>query len=65
MVTALTPHLGYAQSTAIAQEALATGRRVYDLVLEKKLMTKARLDETLRPENLTRPQAQTTTKPGG
>ncbi len=65
VVTALTPHLGYAQSTAIAQEALATGRRVYDLVLEKKLMTKARLDETLRPENLTRPQAQTTTKPGG
>ena len=65
VVTALTPHLGYAQSTAIAQEALATGRRVYDLVLEKELMTKARLDETLRPENLTRPQAQTTTKPGG
>jgi aspartate ammonia-lyase len=63
LVTALTPHLGYAQSTAIAQEALATGRRVYDLVLEKGLMTQAELDERLRPEMLTRPQQRTVQKP--
>jgi aspartate ammonia-lyase len=65
MVTALTPHLGYAASTLIAQEALATGRRVYDLVLEKGLMTQAQLDETLRPEMLTQPQPQTVQKPRG
>ena len=63
VVTALTPHLGYAASTAIAQEALATGEKVYDLVLKKGLMTKERLDETLRPEMLTRPQPQTVQKP--
>ncbi len=35
--------------------ALATGRTVYDLVLEKKLLSKEQLDEILRPEVLTRP----------
>jgi len=40
---------------ASAREALATGRAVYDLVLEKKLLSKEQLDEILRPENLTRP----------
>jgi aspartate ammonia-lyase len=55
LVTALTPVLGYAQSSEIAKEALATGRRVYDLVLAKKLMTREQLDQVLRPEVLTRP----------
>ncbi|HEX2197073.1 MAG TPA: aspartate ammonia-lyase [Burkholderiales bacterium] len=55
LVTALTPYLGYAACTEIAQEALATGKRVYDLVLSKKLMTAEQLDQILRPEMLTRP----------
>src|SRR5258706_15609609 len=38
LVTALNPYIGYARSSEIAREALATGKRVYDLVLEKKLM---------------------------
>ena len=33
-----------------------TGRGVYELVLEKGLLAKDRLDEILRPENLTKPQ---------
>ena len=41
----------------MAQEALATGRGVYDLVLERGLLTKEVLDSVLRPEILTRPQA--------
>jgi aspartate ammonia-lyase len=55
LVTALTPYLGYAASTEIAQEALRGGQRVYDLVLSKKLMTREQLDQILRPEMLTTP----------
>src|SRR5712664_2602970 len=55
LVTALTPILGYARSAEIARDALATGKRVYDLVLEKGWMSKAQLDEILKPEILTRP----------
>ncbi len=54
VVTALNPYIGYANATQIAQEALATGRSVYDLVLERKLLSKAQLDEILQPEVLTR-----------
>jgi aspartate ammonia-lyase len=59
LVTALTPILGYAQSSDIAREVLATGARVYDLVLAKKLMTREQLDEVLRPEILTKPSRAT------
>jgi aspartate ammonia-lyase len=52
LVTALNPYLGYAQATAIAQEALASGRGVAELVLERGLLTADRLDELLRPERL-------------
>ena len=60
LVTALTPVLGYARSAEIAHDALATGKRVYDLVLEKGWMTKTQLDELLQPEALTRPRASVT-----
>jgi aspartate ammonia-lyase len=59
IVTALNPHIGYAAATAIAQEALATGKSVYDLVLEHNLLTKAELDEILEPSRLTEPRALT------
>lgn len=55
VVTALNPYIGYAHATEVAQAALASGRSVYDLVLEMKLMTKTELDEVLQPEVLTRP----------
>ena len=63
LVTALTPFLGYAQSTAIAQEALATGEKVYDLVLAKGLIDKDQLEKLLKPEMLTRPHYRTVQKP--
>jgi len=55
LVTALNPVIGYARASELAQEALRSGRRVYDLVLEKRWMTREALDELLRPEALTRP----------
>ena len=57
IVTALNPTIGYANATAIAQEALSTGRSVYDLVLMHKLLTKAELDDILQPATLTQPRA--------
>jgi aspartate ammonia-lyase len=63
LVTALTPILGYARSTEIAREALATGARVKDLVLAKKLMTPQELDQVMKPEILTKPHALTLQKP--
>src|SRR6266849_492398 len=63
LVTALTPILGYARSAEIAREALATGARVYDLVLQKGWMTREQLDEVLRPEVLTKPHFSTVHKP--
>jgi len=56
VVTALNPYIGYQNATEIAREALNTGRKVYDLVLERKLLSKEQLDEILKPEVLTRPR---------
>ena len=55
IVTALNPYLGYERTTALAQEAHATGRGVYDLVLEKGWLSKAELDRILEPARLTAP----------
>ena len=57
LVTALNPAIGYSAATGIAKEALATGRGVAELVLERNLVPAERLAELLRPENLTRPGA--------
>ncbi len=52
IVTALNPYIGYKNSTKVAKEALATGGSVYDIVLEKGLMTKEKLDEALDPTKM-------------
>ena len=52
IVTSLNPILGYEKCSAIAKEALATNRRVYDIVLEQELFTKEELDKLLHPKNM-------------
>ena len=52
IVTALNPTIGYKQSTAIAKEAMETGRGVYELVLEKGILDKITLDKILDPESM-------------
>ncbi|MEE9430967.1 MAG: aspartate ammonia-lyase, partial [Melioribacteraceae bacterium] len=52
IITALNPTLGYETSTQLAKEALDTNKGIYELVLEKKLLTKEKLDELLAPENM-------------
>ena len=58
LVTALNPYIGYQHSTEVALEALQTGKRVYDIVLERKLMDQSTLDAILKPELLTEPRAR-------
>ena len=55
LVTALNPHIGYDNSTNIAKEALETGKSVYEIVLEQKLLTKDELDNIIKPENMIKP----------
>ena len=56
LVTALNPYIGYEKSTIVADEALKTGRSVYEIVLEKGYLSKTQLDDILSPENMTRPR---------
>lgn len=56
LVTALNPYLGYETSTALAKEALETGKGIYDLVLEQKLMSQEELNNVLLPENMVQPR---------
>lgn len=71
LVTALNPHIGYTAATAIAKEALATGRGVAELVLEKGLLPAEKLAGLLRPEVLAgsgaplAPKPRTRTRTGG
>jgi aspartate ammonia-lyase len=55
LVTALNPVLGYEASTQLAKEALENGRGVYELVLEKNLLSREELDEILVPEKMIGP----------
>jgi aspartate ammonia-lyase len=50
VVTALLPVIGYEKATDVAKDALATGRGVTDIVLERGWMTREQLDEVLSPE---------------
>lgn len=56
IVTALNPYIGYKNSTVIAKEALASGRSVYDLVLEHQLLSEAELEEILDPVHMLAPK---------
>jgi aspartate ammonia-lyase len=56
LVTALNPYIGYEKSTLVANEALQSGRSVYEIVLERGYLSKQQLDELLSPENMTRPR---------
>ncbi len=56
IVTALLPVLGYETCSKLARDAMETGKGIYDLILEQKLLSKEELDELLKPENMINPQ---------
>ncbi len=53
IVTALVPSIGYEAASEIARTALLSGRGVYELVLERRLLTREELDRALDPEAMT------------
>ena len=52
LITALNPVLGYETSTQLAKEALENNRGVYELVLEKGLLSVEEFDKLLAAENM-------------
>ena len=52
IVTALNPIIGYKKSSKVAKEAHATGRSVYDIVIEQGIMSKEELDKALDPKEM-------------
>jgi aspartate ammonia-lyase len=52
--TALSPYIGYAATAEIAKEAVKTGRLIRDLVLERGLLDKEKLDAILSVAAMTR-----------
>ena len=56
IVTALLPELGYEVASQVAKDALESGRGVYDIVLERKLLSRERLDELLNPAAMVQPK---------
>lgn len=55
IVTALNPYIGYENSASIAKECLNTGKSVYDITLERGLLSKEQLDEIFKPQNMINP----------
>lgn len=55
IVTALSPHVGYAKAAAIAKEAINTGTSVRKLILKEGILTEAELEEILDVKGMTEP----------
>ncbi len=55
LVTALNPHIGYLNAAAVAQESLATGKSLRQIVLERELMSPEELAKVLDLETMSRP----------
>ena len=55
VVTALVPVLGYKPSTALAAEALKTGKGVVELVRKKELLTEEQIADILEPGKMAWP----------
>ncbi len=56
LVTALAPVLGYEKTSAIAKEALQTGKGLVELILEKKILDEEEVENLLKPENMIKPK---------
>ena len=54
-ITAVAPHIGYANASLIAQKALVEQRKLREVILESGLLTEKELNIILKPKSLTRP----------
>ena len=60
LVTAVVPAVGYELASEVAKEALASGRPVRELLLERGVLSAEELDRLLSPEAMTAPRSLTT-----
>ena len=56
VITALVPHIGYANASRIAAQALNSGATVRELVIGEGLLSAAQLDLLLSPQTMLAPQ---------
>jgi aspartate ammonia-lyase len=56
LVTALSPHLGYAAASEVAKEAVAQGKSLVDVIVERGLYTREELGRLLDPDRMTEPE---------
>src|SRR5207245_10911556 len=54
IVTALTPHIGYAKAAALVKRALAEKRSLIDVARDEKVMDEKKLRQVLDPLPMTR-----------
>ena len=55
IITALLPHIGYEQASAVAKEAYATKQPVKQILLQNKLLTEQEINVILSPVEMTKP----------
>jgi aspartate ammonia-lyase len=55
VVTVLNPHIGYAAAADVAKEYVSSGKPIRQIVLEKKLLTREKLDRILDLKSMTEP----------
>jgi aspartate ammonia-lyase len=55
IVTVLNPYIGYAAAAEVAKEYLVSGKSITQIVLEKGLLTREKLDEVFELQNMTEP----------
>lgn len=53
VVTALSPYIGYEKAAEVLKEALAKNKTIREVVLEKKILSKEKLDEAMDLRKLT------------
>ncbi len=56
LITFLSPYIGHHMGDLIGKEAIATGKTIRELVLEKNLLSEQELDLILSPVNLMHPE---------
>jgi aspartate ammonia-lyase len=55
LATVLNPVIGYERAALIAKESLRSGKSVYDLALETRIVTREQLDALMDPRKMTGP----------
>jgi len=55
IVTVLNPHIGYAKAAEIAKEYLQSGKSIKEIVLEKGLMSKEKIEQIFNLRGMTEP----------